>query len=206
MGSRHLVNRRRLLRQAAWAATAMLPAAWSNAAEPAGVVEDVRGEAFAEAGSVHRTLAQAAPLFLNDEVGTGHDSRLGMRLGRNTMLRLGEDARVKIDRFLVDAGGEITLESGPLLFDRPRSQRPDSTRIRTPFGLIAVRGTRLFAGPSNARFGVFVERGIVAVTARGRQVVLHAGEGTDFDAPGAAPTPAKPWLPPRIRAAFASVE
>src|SRR5579863_8204817 len=142
MNRKHLLDRRRLLRQAAWAASAMLPAPWANAAEPAGMVEDVRGEAFAEADSVRRMLAQAAPLFLNDEVGTGHDSRLGMRLGRDTILRLGQEARVKIDRFLVDAGGEITLEAGPLLFDRPSSQRPESTRIRAPFGLIAVRGTR----------------------------------------------------------------
>jgi ferric-dicitrate binding protein FerR (iron transport regulator) len=203
---RHLFDRRRLLRQAALAASAMFSPPRSNAAEPAGVVEDVRGEAFAEANSVRRMLAQAAPLFLNEEVGTGHDSRLGMRLGRDTILRLGQEARVKIDRFLVDAGGEITLEAGPLLFDRPGPRGSDSTRIRTPFGLIAVRGTRFFAGPSSGRFGVFVERGIVAVTAARRQVVLHSGEGTDFDSPGAAPTPVKRWQPPRIRAAFESVE
>jgi hypothetical protein len=31
-----------------------------------------------------------------------------MRLGCDTTIRLGEQARLKIDRFLVDAGGEMT--------------------------------------------------------------------------------------------------
>src|SRR5262249_52826991 len=46
-----------------------------------------------------------APVFLSEEVATGVASRLGMRLGRDTTVRLGEQARLKIDRFLVDAGG-----------------------------------------------------------------------------------------------------
>jgi hypothetical protein len=78
-------------------------------------------------------------------------------------------------------------------------------QIRSPFALIAVRGTRVFAGPSNGPFGIFVERGVVTVTGGGQQVVLHSGEGTDFFTPGSAPTPVKRWQPPHIRAALASV-
>ena len=169
------------------------------------MVEEVRGQAFAEANSVRRTLAQAAPLFLDEQVGTGSQSRLQMRLGRDTVVRLGEEARIKIDRYLVNAGGEITLQAGPLLFDRPSVRTPEPMQVRTPYGLIAVRGTRFFAGPSNGRFGVFVERGSVAVTAAGARVVLKSGEGTDIEAPGGRPTPVKRWQPPRIRAALDSV-
>jgi ferric-dicitrate binding protein FerR (iron transport regulator) len=71
--------------------------------------------------------------------------------------------------------------------------------------LIAVRGTRFFAGPSNGVFGVFVERGSVTVAAAARQVLLRAGQGTDIHHPGAAPTPAAKWGRPRIDAAFGSV-
>jgi ferric-dicitrate binding protein FerR (iron transport regulator) len=180
-------------------------AARAQGAEQAGTVEEVRGEAFAEAAAVRRTLDRAAPLFISDEVGTGAESRLSMRLGRDTTIRLGERTHLKIDRFLVDAGGDITLQSGALLFDRPPGSRRNPVQIRSPFGLIAVRGTRFFAGPSNARFGVFVERGVVAVTAAGQEVVLHDGEGTDFRWRGARPTPVRRWQPPRIRAALASV-
>lgn len=174
-------------------------------AEPAGSVEDVTGEAFAEAHAVRRLLERLAPIFLGDQVGTGVASRLGMRLGRDTTIRLGENARLRIDRFLLDAGGVITLRSGPLLFDRPSGSVPAPMQIRSPFALIAVRGTRFFAGPSNGRFGVFVERGSVTVSAAGRRVMLRDGEGTDFAAPGTRPTPVKQWGPERIRAALRSV-
>ena len=93
-----------------------------------------------------------------------------MRLGRDTILKLGERARLIIDRYLVDAGGEINLESGPLLFDRPVGAPPASLQIRSLFGLIAVRGTRFFAGPSNGVFGVFVERGNIIVSAAGSRL------------------------------------
>jgi ferric-dicitrate binding protein FerR (iron transport regulator) len=198
-------NRRWLLRHGAWALPFILAGIPARAAERVGSVEDVKGEAFAELDAARRTLNRAAPVFLGDEVATGIASRLGMRLGRDTMVRLGEQARLKIDRFLVDAGGEMTLRSGPLLFDQPPGRAPAAVQIRSAFALIAVRGTRFFAGPSNGRFSVFVARGSVAVTAAGQQVIVREGEGTDFVSPGTPPTPVNRWGPERIRTALASV-
>jgi hypothetical protein len=204
MDSEHVLTRRSLFRVAgATLAVSAAFAAGARSAERAGAVEDVRGEAFAQTAAVRRELERAAALFVGDQVGTGFQSRLAMRLGRATVVRLGEQSRLTLDRFLVNAGGEITLQSGPMLFDRPAGGAP--IQIRSPFGLIAVRGTRFFAGPSNARFGVFVERGSVAVSAAGSRVVVRAGEGTDIPYPGAAPTPAVRWGEPRIRAALESV-
>ena len=199
----HFRKRRWLLRTGALALPFILALRPARAVERVGSVEDVTGEAFAELASARRALDRAAPVFLGEEVGTGVASRLRMRLGRDTTVRLGEQARLKIDRFLVDAGGEMTLRSGPLLFDgQPRRA---GVQIRSPFALIAVRGTRFFAGPSNDRFGVFVMRGSVAVAAAGEQVILRQGEGTDIASPGTPPTPVKRWAPERVRAALASV-
>lgn len=198
-------NRRWLLCHGVMALPFILAGTPARAADRVGSVEEVKGEAFAELDAVRRTLDRAAPVFLGDEVVTGVASRLGMRLGRDTTIRLGEQARLKIDRFLVDAGGEMTLRSGPLLFDRPRRSARAPVQIRSPFALIAVRGTQFFAGPSNGRFGVFVARGSVAVTSAGQQVILREGEGTDVVSPGTPPTPIKRWAPERIRAALASV-
>jgi ferric-dicitrate binding protein FerR (iron transport regulator) len=105
-----------------------------------------------------------------------------------------------------NAGGEITLQSGPILFSRPAGSTPARMQIKSSFGLIAVRGTRFFAGPSAGVFGVFVERGSVAVSGAGTRVVLRAGQGTNIASPGAAPTPPAQWKPERIRTAFESVE
>jgi FecR protein len=181
-------------------------AARAQPRERAGSVEDIKGEAFAEAASERRRLAHAAPIFIADQVGTGSESRLGMRLGRDTTVRLGELARVKIDRFLVNAGGEITLQSGPMLFDRRSGAAPLPMTIRSPFALIAVRGTRFFAGPSAGVFGVFVERGSVTVSAGGRQVVLGQGQGTNVPSAGGQPTPPALWKPARISDAFSRVQ
>jgi ferric-dicitrate binding protein FerR (iron transport regulator) len=198
----HFSDRRWLLRYGALALPFILlrPA---RAVERVGSVEDLTGEAFAENGAGRRNLDRAAPIFLGDEVETGVASRLGIRLGRNTTVKLGDQARLKIDRYLVDAGGEMTLSSGPLLLDGQPHRA--SVKILSPFAMIAVRGTRFFAGPSNGRFGVFVVRGAVTVAAASQQVTLHEGEGTDIVSLGAPPTPVKRWAPERIRAALASV-
>jgi hypothetical protein len=201
-----MLDRRVLLRAATGAAIFFPATAYAERADPVGSVEDVRGEAFAEARAQRRSLERAAPLFIQDLVGTGPASRLTLQLGKNTTLRVGSEARVIIDRLLVNAGGEITLQSGPILYDRPAAGAPARMQIRSSFGLIAVRGTRFFAGPSAGVFGVFVERGKVSVAAAGARVLVRAGQGTNIARPGAAPTPPAPWGPDRIRTALDSVQ
>jgi hypothetical protein len=185
-------------------ALAALRAAKAQNTEPVGLIEDVKGEGFAEAGTARRALERDSPVFVADLVSTGAASRVTIHLGQHTRVRLGERVRIIIDRYLVDAGGEFRLEAGAMLFDRPW-EKPSPVQIRSPFGLIAVRGTRFFAGPSAGVFGVFVERGTVAVTAAGREVVLLMGQGTNIPHPGDLPTSARRWGDPRIRDALASV-
>ena len=171
--------------------------------EPAGLIEEIRGKVLPR--RVQRgALERNSPVFVADLVSTGAASRVTIHLGEQTRLRLGERVRIIIDRYLIDAGGEFTLEAGAVLFDRP-SGKPAPVQIRSPFGLIAVRGTRFFAGPSAGVFGVFVQRGSVTVTAAGREVVLRMGQGTDISRPGDKPTTARRWRDPRIREALESV-
>ncbi|MFC5508048.1 MULTISPECIES: FecR family protein [Hyphomicrobiales] len=174
-------------------------------APTAGLVTDLRGDAMAQLRETRRRLATDGPVFVGDRVETGEGARAGFRLGRATDLRLGENTRITIDRFIVDAGGTISLGAGALLVDKAPGSEAGRIRIRSSYGLIAVRGTRFFAGPSNGVFGVFVERGEVAVRAAGREVVLTAGEGTDIARRGAAPTPARRWGEARIAAALAQI-
>jgi ferric-dicitrate binding protein FerR (iron transport regulator) len=178
--------------------------AGAQATEPAGLIEEIKGEGFAAAGTTRRALERNSPVFVADMVSTGEASRATIHLGEQTRLRLGERVRIIIDRYLVDVGGEFRLESGAMLFDRP-SGKPAPVQIRSPFGLIAVRGTRFFAGPSRGVFGVFVQRGSVSVTAAGREVVLLMGQGTDIPHPDGIPTTARRWRDPRIREALDSV-
>ena len=81
----------------------------------------------------------------------------------------------------------------------------DQVTVRSPFGLMAVRGTRFFAGPSNGVFGVFVERGSVLVVGVQTAVLVTSGFGTNIARPGAEPTDSAAWGAARIANAFASV-
>lgn len=197
-----VIDRRVLL--AGLASSPLLSAtALAQSDRRAGIVDEAIGLVTAEGRSAPRPLAPQAPVFIGDTVSTGNASKLGMKLGEETLLRLGELARIKLDRFVVNAGGTIQLNSGPLLLDKP-PQVP-AVNIRSPFGQISVRGTRVFAGPSRGVFGVFVVHGSVTVTGGGKRVRLTNGEGTDIARPGAQPTNPTRWGEERIRLALASV-
>jgi hypothetical protein len=169
----------------------------------AGKVDEAIGIVTVQGKGNQKPLAPQETVFIGDTVATGSASKLGMRLGQETLLRLGELARIKIDRFLVNAGGIIQLNAGPMLLDKAKTTGP--INIRSPFGLISVRGTRLFAGPSKGVFGVFVVNGAVTVTAAGKTVTVQEGFGTDIARRGAAPTTPARWGEERIRLALASV-
>ena len=104
----------------------------SNAADLAGRVEEIKGEAFANAGDQYRPLEKSSALYVGDLVETGPSSRLTMLLGEDTTIRLGERAHLVIDQFLSTAGGEISLQSGPMLFDRPSGSRGRAVGVQAP--------------------------------------------------------------------------
>ena len=150
-------------------------------------VKEVKGAAFAEAGASRRALAPEAPVLIGDHVGTGPALAVTMLLGQDTTLRLGERGSVVIERFLVECRRRDHAAIRPADVRTPRRRNAVPVQIRSSYGLIAVRGTRLFAGPDGDGLGVFVERGEVSVTAAGRRVQLRAGKGTTIPRSGAAP-------------------
>ena len=184
---------------------AVIAAPRAYAADRAGEVETSKGECYAQTEAARRALAPAADVFVGDSVGTGAQSALGMHLGAATEVRLGQEARLRIDRFLVNAGGTLVLERGGMLFDHEAKAGSEELSVRSPFGLIAVRGTRFFAGPSNGVFGVFVERGAVTVVGVRIAVLLVSGQGTNIAQPSAEPTSPVQWGAARIKSAMASV-
>ena len=175
------------------------------AAEPAGEVESSRGECYAQLAATRRALAPPAQVFVGDLLGTGVQSALSLHLGTATEVKLGAEARLRIDRFLVNAGGVLVLEDGSMLYDHDDQRGVADLAVRSPFGLIAVRDTRFFAGPSNGVFGVFVERGAVQVVGVNTWVIVTGGSGTDIAQPGGEPTHPHPWGAARIANAIASV-
>jgi ferric-dicitrate binding protein FerR (iron transport regulator) len=195
------INRRGML---GGAAALVLASGHARAASDVGVVETAEGETWAET-LPPRPLAPAAPIFAGDQVATGPASRIALMLAGTTRVLMGAETRLLIDRYVIEAGGELVLGQGAMLFDRDEGAPKSPVELSTAFGLIAVRGTRFFAGPSNGVFGVFVERGSVSMTGGGSEVTVNAGFGTDIAAPGAAPNEPRAWGKARIDAAYALV-
>ncbi len=176
----------------------------AQAAAAVGSVRALSGRAEAEREAQMRLLTQEGEVFAGDRITTGTGARAVLKLGAATELRMGSAARIRIDRFLINAGGVIDLDQGAVMIDKAPSSG-GSLSLRSSHGLIAVRGTRFYAGPSNGVFGIFVERGRVAVSGAGRQVVLGSGEGTDIVAPGSPPTAPARWSAARIQTALSQV-
>jgi hypothetical protein len=179
----------------------------SAAAEEAvGAVARVSGAAEAEAKPATRKLAEGSPIYLNDLLRTGENSRLTLVLGGRTSLRLGSLAKLHIDRFIVDAGGDFNLEGGPLLLDAQAGSFQKGLEVHSPFALIAVRGTSFYAGPLDGGFAVFVRHGEVAIRAGGTELRLGAGQGSTIRRIGGRPGPRQTWSAAKIARAMAQVE
>ncbi|CAM5775269.1 hypothetical protein LMIY3S_04939 [Labrys miyagiensis] len=200
-----LIHRRSLLIGLALAGVRPGFAAAAMQIVEAGSVVQVTGQTTGQLRGEKRSLAVGNSVFIDDMLATGSGARLAAKLGEMTRLSLGERTRVRIDKFLVDRGGELVLERGAILFDRPDDKPSGPLDVTTPFGLIAARGTKFFAGPSNGVFGVFVEHGLVTVRTRKGEVTLTNGQGTDLKSRNVAPTPPKSWGTTRIAQALASV-
>jgi hypothetical protein len=181
--ARHIVAqmRRRQMLALLAAATAARPALSQDAAPGLGVVEAVTGEAFAEA-TPPRPLLTGAPVHLADVIVTAAAARVSLSFGGGSRIHLGPDARLTIDRFIAEAGGEFTLGAGAMVFDRPEDAPKTDVSVKSVFGLIGVRGTRFFAGPSGGAFGVFVERGALEFRSGDAVRRLGPGEGIDIAA------------------------
>jgi hypothetical protein len=169
---------------------------------PAGHVAALTGAAMAD-GAARRVLAEAAPVFEGDRIATDPAGRCTLRLGPALTVRLGGAVSLRIDRFLLASGGVLALEQGPAMVDRAGGP---PVALRGPFGLIAVRGTRFYAGPSAGLFAVFVERGQVLLASADQAVEVGPGEGADIPAPGAPPSAPRRWGAARIAAALALVQ
>ncbi|WP_419909500.1 FecR family protein [Hoeflea sp.] len=198
-------NRRQFIAAATCLAGALTLPSRTLAADSIGTVTALSGVATADRSGNNISLSVGAGLMVRDLVKTGDQSFLAMLLGDATALRLGADAELLIDEYLAGVKGTFDLSGGAMVFDRPEDAPKTATTIRSVFGQLGVRGTRFFAGPNRGVFGVFVERGELAVTADGQTQLLGSGDGVDIPEPGAPASSVARWSQDRINEAFASV-
>ncbi len=166
---------------------------------------DIRGTVQRKRQQSHEGLAAGAEIMEKDLVATGPDGFADLQLEGDTRILLGNQTELLLDRFIANQGGTLELGMGQMVFDRPEGLPKVDLTLRTTFGMIGVRGTKFFCGPSRGVFGVFVEHGQVAVEGGGVTEMVGAGQGVEIAKPGDAPSKPVLWKEPRIVEAYASV-
>ena len=137
--------KRMLALAAALAALAATPAL----AEPAGYIKNVNGQATVTSGTRTTAAAPGMALGVGDVLRTGADGSLGVVLKDNTVLSFGPTTSFTLEDYQFEpAQGQLKLAArigqGSLHYvsGAIAKLRPQAVEIKTPSGVIGVRGTR----------------------------------------------------------------
>ena len=138
-----------------------------------GKAQKIRGNVRRRQGEAEERLAAGGAVLDRDYVTTSTNSFADLALSETRIL-LGPQTELLIDSFIAGEGGTLELGLGRMVFDRPEGLPKVDVAVRTAFGMIGVRGTKFFCGPSRAAaFAVFVEHGAVSVAGGGRTRMLR---------------------------------
>jgi hypothetical protein len=120
----------------------------ARAADPIGQVKTADGPVTVERGGATQPIAIGDHVFQSDIVITGSGGSVGITFVDNSMMSLGPDSRLALDKFQFDttthAGvfdsslqkGTLAVKSGQIVHETP-----EAMHIRTPSALLGVRGT-----------------------------------------------------------------
>lgn len=198
-----------------------IPLAWAadtDSADPVGRVNKVQNEVQVISGSGAGAAVLGTPVRMKDELRTGAGARLQVTFRDNTVLTLGENARLVIDRYVYEPEsgiGETVLQvaAGAFRFATGRMDHLKDKKILvvTPVAQIGVRGTEFWGGPIDGRYGVFLIAGEITVTTQGGSIALSgSGQGTDLPSPDLPapldpPGAPAPWPAEKVARAVESV-
>jgi hypothetical protein len=117
-------------------------------ANDVGVVKISKGTAAIERGGQRLPAPPGTKVREGDVAVTGPDGSVGITFTDNSLLSVGPDSRLVIDRFAFDAtthtgAFQASLERGTLagVSGKIAKQSPDAMKVRTPAALLGVRGT-----------------------------------------------------------------
>ena len=152
----------------------------ARAAESVGRVTKVQNQA--QIGAT--TAVVGAAVQMNDRLRTGANARLQITFRDNSVLTLGENASVVVDRFVKSTGDfALSVTRGAFRFAGAKIEqlRTKTITVFTPVAALSVRGTDFWAGPIDGQYGVLLLKGKVGVSNRAGAVTLsRPGWGTDI--------------------------
>ncbi len=165
------------------------------------IISHVRGVLNAKT----RALAAKDAVFSQEVVNTAADSAARFVFRDNTILSVGANSSVTLDKFVFDPDAKkssvaLSMSKGVMRFVTGNLSK-DRYTIRTPTALIGIRGTILVvAVAANGLTTVSVVEGAVTVSAAGTTTTVNSGFSTTVS-PGGPPTPpsASPPTPPQVQ-------
>jgi len=129
----------------------MCVAALAPAADTIGQIKIVNGSVTVERVGQVEAAKNGTPVRELDTVRTGPKSSAGITFADNTMMSLGPDSVLYLDRFVfnptthegrfnsVMRKGTLSVISGKIA-----KQSPDAVSVQTPTAMLGVRGTEFF--------------------------------------------------------------
>ncbi len=119
--------------------------AWS---QEAGLVKTSRGKVLIERDGQSVASTPGAKLMASDRVSTGADGSVGIALKDNTLLTVGPNTLMTLDRFAFDSTThqgalEASIKRGTLavVTGKIAKASPEAVQFRTPHSVLGVRGT-----------------------------------------------------------------
>jgi FecR protein len=175
-----------------------------------GTISDVENDAQIVSASGSTTAAVGLAVHMKDQLRTGTNGRLQVTFQDHTVLTLGEDANIVIDRYVFDPDrgmGAAVLQATQGAFRFAAGQLKDMRNkmitVSTPVAEIGVRGTEFWGGPIDDQYGVLLIEGEVTVRNQGGTIRLsNPGEGTEIRSRFESPRPPTKWAPDRVTRAL----
>ena len=175
-----------------------------------GSISEVESKAQIVSSTATTPAVVGAPVHLNDELRTGTDGLLQVTFSDDTVLTLGENASVVIDRYVFDPDqgiGEVLLQTtqGALRFatGRLKELHEKTITVATPVADIGIRGTEFWAGLIDEEYSVLLLEGAISVNNQAGSVTLSTpGQGTQIRSRFEAPRSPIKWSRDRVERAL----
>ena len=121
----------------------------AGAAEPpAGMIKTAKGAAAIERDGQKVAATSGAALLASDRVVTGPDGSVGITLRDETLLAVGPNSHVWLEKYAFDPTShegrlDATVRKGTLgvISGKLSKQSPGAVQFRTPTSVLGVRGT-----------------------------------------------------------------
>ena len=147
----------------------------AHAASKIGVAAAVQNDVRRVVGSGGQPLAVGSDLFTNERIRTGEASTAQILLLDKTTLTMGSRAELTLDRFVYNpsGSGQVVLNTlrGAFRFVTG-SQNPRNYSIKTPVGVVGVRGSVVDFLAELDKVTLILVEGITDFTFQGRKYVL----------------------------------